>query len=337
MLPALMQNRPLLVSSLIEHASACHGDAEIVSGTLPHDVHRCTYRDLHRRACQLANALTAIGVKHGDRVATLARNGYRQMELHYAVSGMGAVLHTIDPRLPPGQIEYIVNHAQDRLLCFDGTFAPLIESLLPRFHSLKDLVILADRNHVPQAHIPDLLHYEELLAEYHDDFAWPALDETAAASLCHASGITGQPRGVLLSHRATVLHAFAACAADGLALSAMDSALVVTPMSHLDACGLSHAGAMCGAKLLLPGQALDGKRLFEMLRDERVTVALGAPAAWPALLQYVAANAIDARRELQLRRVVMGGWAVPHSLCKRFATVFGAVVVQASHHAQNDW
>jgi acyl-CoA synthetase (AMP-forming)/AMP-acid ligase II len=220
MLKGLMQEQPLLISSLIEHAARLHPQGEIVSRTSEGPIHRCTYADVRRRACQLANALTARGVGAGERIATLAWNGYRHMELYYGVSGMGAVLHTINPRLFPEQIEYIVNHAEDRLLFFDPGFLPLVEKLAARAPGITGYVVLTDRAHMPASSLPDLLCYEELLAGQSGDFAWPQFDENSASSLCYTSGTTGNPKGVLYSHRSSVLHSWAACAVDGLAIGA---------------------------------------------------------------------------------------------------------------------
>ena len=216
----LMQDRPLLISSLIEHANAFHPDAEIVSRTVEGPIHRCTYGDIARRAKQMAKALVALGVAPGDRIATLAWNGYRHMELYYGVSGMGAVLHTINPRLFPEQITYIANHAEDQYLFFDLTFAPLIEKLGPLMKSVKGFVAMTDRAHMPTLSVPNLICYEELIGAQDSDYEWPVFDENTASSLCYTSGTTGNPKGVLFSHRSTVLHSYAACTADCLGISA---------------------------------------------------------------------------------------------------------------------
>ena len=325
----LMQDRPLLISSLIEHANSFHPTAEIVSRTVEGPIHRCTYGDIRRRSKQLAKALVALGVKPGDRVATLAWNGYRHMELYFAVSGMGAILHTINPRLFPEQLEYIANHAEDQYLFFDLTFVPLVEKLAPLLTTIKGFVAMTDRAHMPAARIPHLLCYEELVAAQNDDYQWPALDEKAAASLCYTSGTTGNPKGVLYSHRSTVLHSYAVCAVDGLQLSSAESALLVVPMFHVNAWGTPYAGAMCGAKLVLPGPALDGKNVYELMRDEKVTVALGVPTVWLMLFNHVEASHVDPKKDLCLKRVVIGGSAAPRAMSERFETQFGAFVVHA--------
>jgi len=329
MLKGLMQDRPLLISSLIEHAARCHPQVEIVSRTCEGSLHRCTYADVHRRAKQLARALAAVAVAPGERIATLAWNGYRHLELYYGVSGMGAVLHTINPRLFPEQIEYIVNHAEDQLLFFDLSFVPLVESLASRLSTVRAFVVMTDRAHMPACDIPNLLCYEDLLATQGSDYDWPQFDETTASSLCYTSGTTGNSKGVLYSHRSSVLHSWAACAVDGLALGANETALLVVPMFHVNAWGMPYAGAMCGARLVLPGPALDGASIYSLLRDEKVTFALGVPTVWLMLLQYVAANGLQPAAELCLRRVVIGGSSAPRAMSEAFATTFGAFVVHA--------
>ncbi|HEU4843979.1 MAG TPA: 3-(methylthio)propionyl-CoA ligase [Burkholderiaceae bacterium] len=325
----LMQHQSLLVSSLIEHAADNHPQAEIVSRTSEGPVHRTSYGQVRQRACQMANVLTRLGVQQGERVGTLAWNGYRHMELYYAVSGMGAVLHTINPRLFKEQIEYIVNHAEDQYLFFDIGFAALVAELAPQLPTVKAFIAMTDRAHMPQIDIPRLQCYEELLDGADPAFAWPGLDENAAASLCYTSGTTGHPKGVLYSHRSTVLHSMAACSADGLALSGGDSALVVVPMFHVNAWGMPYSGAMCGAKLVLPGPALDGKSIYELMRDERVTMALGVPTVWLMLFRHVDTAGVDPRRELCLQRCVIGGSAAAVSMIARFEDDFGATVMHA--------
>jgi len=325
----LMQDRPLLISSLIDHANAFHPDAEIVSRTVEGPVHRCTYGDIHRRSKQVANALTALGVEPGDRIATLAWNGYRHMELYYGVSGAGAVLHTINPRLFPEQITFIANHAEDKYLFFDLSFTPLIEKLGPSMKSVKGFVAMTDRAHMPAIGVPNLICYEELVGAQSSDYEWPVFDERTASSLCYTSGTTGNPKGVLYSHRSTVLHSYATCMTDGLGLSAVESALLVVPMFHVNAWGMPYAGAMSGAKLVMPGPALDGKSVYQLMKDEKVTLALGVPTVWLMLFQHVDTADVDPKHELTLKRVVIGGSAAPRAMSEKFATKFGAFVVHA--------
>ncbi len=324
-----MQDRPLLISSLIEHANAFHPTAEIVSRTVEGPIQRSTYGDIRRRSKQVAKALVGLGVEPGERVATLAWNGYRHMELYFGISGMGAILHTINPRLFPEQLEYIINHAEDRYLFFDLTFAPLIERLAPLLKSVKGFVAMTDRAHMPTSGIPHLLCYEELVGAQNDDYAWPSFDEKAAASLCYTSGTTGNPKGVLYSHRSTVLHSYAVCAVDGLQLSSAESVLLVVPMFHVNAWGTPYAGAMCGAKLVMPGPGLDGKSVYELMRDEKVTVALGVPTVWLMLFNHVDTAHVEPKQDLCLKRVVIGGSAAPRAMSERFETQFGAFVVHA--------
>jgi len=325
----LMQDRPLLISSIIEHAVAMHAGAEIVSRTVEGPIHRCTYGDVHRRAKQAANALATLGVAPGDRIATLAWNGYRHLELYYGVSGGGAVLHTINPRLFREQIAYIVNHAEDRYLFFDTTFAPLVEALAPQLPSVQGFIAMTDRAHMPALRVPNLMCYEEWIEAASPDYAWPVFDEQTASSLCYSSGTTGNPKGVLYSHRSTVLHTYAACMADSLALSPDESVLLVVPMFHVNAWGMPYAAPMSGAKLVLPGPALDGKSVYALLQDERVTLALGVPTVWLMLLQHVDAEGLDPKRDLVLRRIVIGGSAAPRAMSEAFEMKFGAFVVHA--------
>ena len=325
----LMQDHKLLVSALIEHAVACHPDATIVSRSVEGPIHRCNWRDIDRRARQAAHALTALGVQRGDRVATLAWNGYRHMELYFGVSGMGAVLHTVNPRLFPEQLEYIINHAEDTVLFFDLSFVALVEKLLPRLNTVRTFVVMTDRAHMPECAIPGLLCYEDLLAAQSDSYVWPDLDENTATSLCYTSGTTGMPKGVLYSHRSTVLHAFGACTVDSLAVSRNENALLVVPMFHVNAWSMPYAAAMSGAGLVLPGPALDGASIYQLLRDEKVTLALGVPTVWMMLLQHVTGSGLRPINELALRRVVIGGAAVPRTMMEAFERDFGARVVHA--------
>jgi len=325
----LMQDRPLLISSLIEHANTFNPGSEIVSRTVEGPIHRCTYRDIHRRSKQVAKALIALGVESGDRVATLAWNGYRHLELYYGVSGMGGVLHTINPRLFPEQITYIANHAEDRYLFFDATFAPLVEKLAPLLATVKGFIAMTDRAHMPAITVRNLLCYEELVGGQDSDYDWPSFDENTASSLCYTSGTTGNPKGVLFSHRSTVLHSYGACSAEALGISASETLLLVVPMFHVNAWGMPYAGAMSGAKLVMPGPGLDGKSVYELLRDEKVTLALGVPTVWLMLLQFAESAGLEPRKDLVLRRLVIGGSAAPRAMSEKFETRFGAFVVHA--------
>jgi fatty-acyl-CoA synthase len=324
-----MQDRPLLVSTLIEHAAAWHPSVEIVSRTADGSIRRHGYADVSTRAKQLAGGLAAIGVRPGDRIATLAWNDHRHLELYYAVSGIGAVLHTVNPRLDPAQIEFIIQHAEDAYVFFDVSFLPLIEALAPRLTAVKGFVALESRERLPPTSLRTLIGYEDFLAEYGPNFDWPVFEETSACSLCYTSGTTGAPKGVLYSHRSTLLHSYAICAADGFALSASDSALVVVPLFHVNAWGIPYAAAMCGAKLVLPGPRLDGASLYELMRREQVTVALGVPTVWMNLFAHVEQHGLDPREDLRLERVVIGGAPAPPAMIEAFERKFGAQVLHA--------
>jgi fatty-acyl-CoA synthase len=326
----LMMQQPLLISSLIVHAERHHPEREVVSRRVEGDIHRTTYKEIASRSRRLAKALAALGVQHSDRVATLAWNGYRHMELYYAVSGSGAVLHTINPRLHPDQITYIADHAEDQVLCFDMTFLPLIQAVAARCKTVKHWVAMTDRAHMPAADvaakIPNLLCYEELVEGQDDRFEWPSLDENTASSLCYTSGTTGNPKGVLYSHRSTVLHTFAIALPDSLNCSANDSILPVVPMFHVNAWGLPYAACMTGAKLVFPGPGLDGKSLYELFESEQVTVSAGVPTVWQALLAYVEANGL---KFSTMRRTVIGGSACPPAMLRKFGDEFDVKVLHA--------
>src|SRR3569832_58562 len=281
-----MMRQPLLVSSLLEHAERNHGEQEIVSRRVEGDIHRYTFRDLAKRARHMAHALREIGVKPGDRIATLAWNGYRHMELYYAVSGSGSVLHTINPRLHPDQVAWIANHAEDRVLFFDLTFLPLIEAIAPHAKSVRAFVAMTDRAHMPVRTCVNVLCYEDLLDTYGGDFEWPRFDEDTASSLCYTSGTTGNPKGVLYSHRSSVLHTFAIALPDALNCSAKDVILPVVPMFHANAWGIPYGAPMAGASLVFPGYKMDGASIYELFESEQVTISAGVPTIWLELLRY---------------------------------------------------
>ena len=320
-----MMDRPLLVSSLIEHAAAHHGSTEVVSRTVEGGIHRCGYADVDRRARRLAQALRRLGVGPGDRVGTLAWNGYRHLELYYGVSGMGAVCHTINPRLFPEQLVYIVEHAGDGFLFVDLTFVPLVQQLLPRLGARPGVVVMTDRAHMPPA-LPDALCYEELVAAEDGDYRWPELDERAAASLCYTSGTTGNPKGALYSHRSTVLHAWMTVPRDVFGLSAADTVAPVVPMFHVNAWGVPYAAPLAGAKLVLPGPRLDAESLYELFAAEGVTATLGVPTVWLALLRHLESAGL---RLPALDRVVIGGAAAPPAMIRAFEDGHGVRVIHA--------
>ena len=323
----LMQDRPLLISQLIEHAAQNHGDTEIVSRTVEGPIHRYTYKDARLRSKKVAEALIGLGIKMGDRIGTLAWNGYRHFELYYGISGMGAVCHTINPRLFPEQIVYIVNHAEDQLLFVDLNLLPLVEKLLPQLKTVRHVVAMTDRAHLPKdCKIPNLLVYEELIAHKPGTYEWPEFDERTASSLCYTSGTTGNPKGVLYHHRSTLLHAYGSALPDTLGIGARAVVLPVVPMFHVNAWGLPYSGALAGAKLVFPGVALDGASLYELFEKERVTFTAGVPTVWLALLQYMQANKLKLST---LKYAVIGGSAAPPAMIEAFDKEFGVEVLHA--------
>ncbi|KWH19748.1 3-(methylthio)propionyl-CoA ligase [Burkholderia multivorans] len=320
-----MMDMPLLVSSLIAHAARHAGDTEIVSKRIEGDLHRYTYRDCERRAKRLAQALARLGVEAGDRVGTLAWNGYRHLEAYYAIGGMGAVCHTINPRLFPEQIAYIVNHAEDRYVLFDINFAPLVEALAPQCPNVRGWIAMTDADHLPHGATPYLC-YETLVEAEDGRYDWPRLDEQQACGLCYTSGTTGNPKGVLYSNRSTVLHAYGAALPDAMNLSAMDAVLPVVPMFHVNAWGLPYAVPLTGGKLVLPGKDLDGRSLYELMEAERVTFSAGVPTVWLGLLNYMREAGV---RFSSLNRTVIGGSACPPAMLRTFEDDYGVRVIHA--------
>ncbi len=325
----LMQRQPLTVSSLLTHAARHHGEAEIVTNVTEGRRHRYTWRDAERRARWLARALDRLGVGRGDRVGTLAWNGYRHLELYFAVPGMGAVLHTVNPRLFEDQIAYIVDDAGDRVLFAEPAFVPLVQTILARMrHRPLALVVLSDREHLPEVDLPSgvALHaYEDLLAATPDDYVWPALDEEEASGLCYTSGTTGHPKGVLYSHRSTVLQAFAVNLPDVFGLRAVDRVLPVVAMFHVNAWAIPYAAAMVGAALILAGARTDGASLHELIESERVTFAAAVPTVWLGLVQHLRATGgrID-----HLERLCVGGAPCPLALLLALRDEYGVAVAQ---------
>jgi len=325
----LMQKHPLLISSLIEHAAVAHPHAEIVSRTPERGLVRHSYADIDRRARQLAGALRTLGVGDGTRVGTMAWNGHRHIELLYGVSGMGAIAHTINPRLFPEQLEYIISHAEDSCLAFDACFLPLIERLAPRLPRVRTFIALAGREEMPRSTALDLVCYEELIGSHDPGLQWPRLDECTASSLCYTSGTTGHPRGVLYSHRSTVLHSMTACMVDAMSLSAAESVLIAAPMFHANGWGLPYSAALSGATLLLPGPTVDGRSLYELMASEGATILAGVPTVLLMLQQYVAAQGLHPREELEVRRIFTGGAAVPRSVVEFYDREFNARIQHA--------
>ncbi|MCH8101482.1 MAG: AMP-binding protein, partial [Proteobacteria bacterium] len=322
----LMMNTPLLISAIAEHGSRFHGDREIVSVTGDNPRHRYTFRQAIDRSRQLANALDKLGLDRGDRVATLAWNDYRHLEIYYAVSGAGYVCHTVNPRLFPDQLIFIINHAEDRWIFVDAMFVPLLEKISEHIKDVEGFVVLTDAAHMPETSLPNVICYETLIADESAEYAWPDLDENSASALCYTSGTTGDPKGVLYSHRSTILHAYAGIAPDTLGLSSSDSVLPVVPLFHVNAWGIPYSTIMVGSKIVFPGPKMgDGEALCELIESEGVTLALGVPTVWLALLQYCA----KAGKTLgSLQRTVIGGAAVPRSMIQEFRDVHNVEVRQ---------
>ncbi len=322
----LMMDQPLLISSLLEFGARYHAGSEIVSRSVEGPIHRYTLAESHTRSKQLAKALARLGAVEGDRVATIAWNGYRHFELYFAISGMGAVCHTINPRLFHEQIIYVVNHAEDKFLFIDLTFVPLLEALAAHMPKVAGYVIMTDKEHMPETKLENAYCYEKLLAAEDADYQWPVFDELTASSLCYTSGTTGNPKGVLYSHRSTVLHTFAACLAEGPGLSSQATYLSVVPMFHVNAWGIPYGCAMTGAKLVLPGPRYEGDMIFELLDDEKVTITAGVPTVWMMLLGEMRKRG---RKPEALEQLLVGGSAFPISMIQAYEEEFGINV----HHA----
>jgi 3-(methylthio)propionyl---CoA ligase len=311
-----MQNQPLLLSSLLQHADRFHGSTEIVSRTVEGPIHRYTYKDAARRTRKLADALRRRGVGQSDRVATLAWNNYRHFEIEHGVTGMGAVWHAINPRLIPAQISYIANHAEDKVLFLESSFLPMVEKLAPELATVGLFVLMVDRTAMPRTNLPNLQCYEDFLDSGDENFQWPMFDELSASSLFYTSGTTGNPKGVLYSHRSDVLHCLSISGAYSLGFTALDTILPMTPMFHANgAWGFTHAAPMVGAKLVLPGPKLDAASIAELIEAEGVTVAAGVPTLYAKLLQHFEAQGKGAGA---LKRIVIAGSAPAPSMIEGF-------------------
>ncbi|TAL72770.1 MAG: fatty-acid--CoA ligase [Burkholderiaceae bacterium] len=323
----LMQSEPLLISSLIDFAERHHGGVEIVSRRVEGDIHRYTYKDVAARSRQVANALDAMKLAQGDRVATLAWNGYRHLELYFGVSGSGRVLHTLNPRLAPDQIAWIANHAGDQVLCFDMTFLPLVKAFHSKCKTIRHYVALCDADKLPaDSGIPGLISYEAWIGAQSSSYRWPSFDENTASSMCYTSGTTGNPKAALYSHRSTLLHAYAAALPDVMCMSARDAILPVVPMFHVNAWGIPYSAAMTGAKLVFPGPAMDGKSIYELMETEKVSFAAGVPTVWQMLLAHMQAGGL---RFSTLKRTVIGGSACPPAMIETFNEKYGVEVLHA--------
>ena len=322
-----MQSQPLLISNLIVHADRHHHSTEIVSRRVEGDIHRTTWGQVAARARRVANALDSLHLSFGDRVGTLAWNGYRHLELYFGVSGSGRVLHTLNPRLHPEQLVWIVNHADDRALCFDMSFMPLVQAVHAKCPGVKHWIALCDADKLPaDTGIPGLLSYEAWIGGAADTYTWPEFDENCASSMCYTSGTTGNPKGAVYSHRSTLLHAYGAALPDALGCSARDAILPVVPMFHVNAWGLPYSAAAVGCKLVFPGPALDGKSVYELIEGEQVTMAAGVPTVWQMLLGHMQQNGV---KFSTLKRTVIGGSACPPAMIAAFNDQYGVEVLHA--------
>lgn len=311
----LMQDWPLLCHRIIQHAAAIHGTQEVVTRSVEGPIVRTTYRQIHDRALQVSQVLQRDGIKFGDRVATIAWNTARHLEIWYGVMGIGAICHTVNPRLFPDQIAWIVNHAQDRIVMVDLTFVPVLEKIADKMPSVERYIVLTDRAHMPETTLKNAVAYEDWIAQGDGDFAWGTFDENTAAAMCYTSGTTGDPKGVLYSHRSNVLHALMANSKDSLGTSAADTMLPVVPLFHANSWGIAFSAPSMGTKLVMPGPKLDGASVYELLSTEKVTNTAGVPTVWLMLLQHMQANNLTLPH---LKMVLVGGSAMPRSMIKAF-------------------
>ncbi|MBD5633567.1 MAG: long-chain-fatty-acid--CoA ligase [Candidatus Eremiobacteraeota bacterium] len=326
-MPGLMMDAPLLIGTIVDHAARWHGDVEVVTQQVGMASHRYTYRELRERSAQLAHALRdKLGVRLGDRVATFAWNTYRHYEAYFGVSGIGAVLHTVNPRLFTHQVEYIVNHAADRYVLVDPHLVHLLEPLAANFPSVEAYVILTDEEHMPKTTLPNAICYETLIAGMPDEIVWPALDERAASSLCYTSGTTGNPKGVMYSHRSTVLHALSSAADLSVGENALDTVLTIVPMFHANAWGMPYLAPMIGSRMVFPDAHLDPARLYEIMESESVTTSLGVPTIWLHLIAYMKKNDLKFGT---LKAIAVGGSAAPPALIEAFERDFNVQVLHA--------
>jgi fatty-acyl-CoA synthase len=322
----LMQDWPLLCHRIIDHAATNHGDRTVITRSVEGPIHQTTYAEIRARALRVAQRLDRDGIKLGDRVATLAWNTWRHLESWYGILGIGAVYHTINPRLFPEQIVWIINHAEDRVMMTDLTFVPLLEKLADRLPSIERYIVFTDAAHMPATSLRNAVAYETWLAETDGDFAWKSFDENTAAGMCYTSGTTGNPKGVLYSHRSNVLHTMLSLQPDAIGLSSRDTVLPIVPMFHANSWGLAFSAPMAGAALVLPGAKLDGASVYELINDYKVTCTGAVPTVWLLLLQHLEKTGGTLPH---LQRVVIGGSACPRAMIKTFEEDYGVQVFHA--------
>ena len=323
----LMQDWPLLCHRIIDHAATYHAERRVVSRSIEGPIHSTNYAAIRKRALRVAQRLEKDGIKQGDRVATLAWNTWRHIEAWYGILGIGAVYHTVNPRLFPEQIVWIVNHAEDRVMMIDLTFVPLLEKLADKLKTIERYVVLTDAAHMPATSLKNAVPYEQWIAEVDGDFAWKSFDENTAAGMCYTSGTTGNPKGVLYSHRSNVLHSMMASAPDAMGVSCRDAILPVVPMFHANCWGLALTSPMVGAELVMPGAKLDGASIYELLNDYRVTFTAAVPTVWLMLLQHLEAN--KNLKLPHLKKMVIGGSASPRAMIQTFQDTYGVEVCHA--------
>jgi len=322
--PGLMMDLPLMLSSILEHAAAQYGDIEVVARETHGPLFRYTYAECAVRARKLANALARLGLGQGQAVGSIAWNNHRHLEAYYAVSGSGMVMHTCNPRLHPQQLIYIINHAEDQVVLFDATFAPLVKGIAAHCPQVRHWVCLSEAAHMPAIDgVANVIAYEDLIAPCSDQFAWPQFDERSAAALCYTSGTTGNPKGAMYSHRAIVLNAITICSANALGMSTKQTILPVVPMFHINAWCIPYAAPIAGTKLVLPGPRLDGASLYELMESERVTVSAGVPTIWQGMIAHVEQHGLQFST---MRVTATGGSAMPQSLIAKFADTYNVEV-----------
>ena len=320
----LMQDYPLLTHSILDHGALNHGERELVTRSVEGPMRRTTLADIRTRALRVAKALEQEGIRLGDRVATMAWNTERHMEAWFGIMGNGAICHTLNPRLFAEQLDYIVNHAEDRILFVDLTFVPLVEALKDRFGSVEKYIVLTDAEHMPETALPNAVAFEDWIGAVDDDFRWKEFDENTAAALCYTSGTTGNPKGVLYSHRSNVLHGLMVNQPDIFGMSSEDNMLAIVPMFHANAWALTFAVPMAGAKMVMPGPAMDGESIYAMLDEERISCTAAVPTVWLGLLQYLEATG---KKLPYLNRVVVGGAACPPMMIRKFELDYGVELI----------